>query len=93
MAEIEKGPVQAASNQETTDLIARLRTLQDSIPQDEELRKELYSTVRNLSLALESPIDTVKRICYLVRSNTRVEKLTDPRGRLANSTCHDQSRD
>ena len=71
MAETDKGAMEAALNQETTELITKLKTVQNNIPPDEKLRKELYSTVRNLSLALESPIDTVKRICYLVRSYIR----------------------
>lgn len=58
--------MEATSNQELIELISKLKALQHNVPQDEKLRKELYSTVRNLSYALESPIDTVKRICYLV---------------------------
>ena len=49
-----------------SNLIVKLQPLQHSIPQDKTQRKELYSALQNLSYVLETPIDTIKRISYLV---------------------------
>lgn len=58
--------MERTSDQETQDLILKLQNLQNNIPENEKLRRELYSTIQNLSYVLESPIETVKRISYLV---------------------------
>lgn len=52
-----------------TKLIQELRVAAASPPQDEKLRKDLYNAAQVLSLAIESPYDTVYRVIYSV-SNT-----------------------
>jgi len=63
--------MEPTTDQEIKDLILKLRSLQNSVPKNEELRKELLSSVQNLSYSLESPIETVKRISYLVIMSER----------------------
>jgi hypothetical protein len=59
---------QCISDQELGSLITKLQQIQKNPPADLKLRKELYSTVHDLSLALETPIDTVKRIQFVASS-------------------------
>lgn len=47
-------------------MISQMKNLTNDVPRNETLRKELYETARKLSLALESPVDTVKRIAFEV---------------------------
>ena len=54
----------AASDMAST--VVQLKTLANDVPKDEKARKELFEAARNLTFALESPGDTIQRICYLV---------------------------
>ncbi|ETS81750.1 hypothetical protein PFICI_06752 [Pestalotiopsis fici W106-1] len=52
------------STSDITKLIQELMAAAVSPPQDENLRKELYEAAQRLSLAIESPHDTVYRVIY-----------------------------
>jgi hypothetical protein len=57
------------STSNITKLIQELKVAAASPPQDEKLRKDLYDAAQSLSLAIESPYDTIYRVIYSV-SNT-----------------------
>ena len=50
----------------TADLLDQFKRIADHVPKDEAERKQLFELSRNLTFALESPADTIQRICYLV---------------------------
>jgi hypothetical protein len=54
------------STTEQRSLLAQLEDLCHHPPQDSDLRKELYNAVRGASIALETPIDTVRRLSFAV---------------------------
>ncbi|KAK9423665.1 putative O-methyltransferase domain-containing protein [Seiridium unicorne] len=47
-----------------SQLIEQLKSVAASPPQDEKLRKQLYNAAQGLSLAVESPYDTIYRVIY-----------------------------
>ena len=54
------------SDQQVPGLIDQLEALRTSIPQDEALRYQLSVALQKLSLAIETPLDTVRRIAFSV---------------------------
>lgn len=57
------------ASQNIPHLIDQLRSLNGGVVKDECLRKELYETINELSLSIESPRESVLRIMYSVRSS------------------------
>ena len=55
-----------SSKLDISKLISELKSLEDNVPTDEALRKELYATLRDASLAVEAPLESVKRIGFSV---------------------------
>ena len=49
-------------------VVAQLESLTKNVPKDEASRKQLLEAARGLAFALESPGDSIQRICYLVNS-------------------------
>ena len=47
-------------DRQVVGLLDQLRELEDSIPQDEALRDQLFVALQGLSLAIETPLDTVR---------------------------------
>lgn len=54
-------------NQDVVALLTQLDHLAKDPPENENLRYRLYVAARNLSLAVETPMNTVKRISFSVR--------------------------
>nr|UZP47903.1 putative O-methyltransferase [Cladonia uncialis subsp. uncialis] len=54
------------SDQHVREVIHDLRMLKNDVPQDVALRRHLHVAIRELSLALETPLDTVRRIAFSV---------------------------
>lgn len=55
-----------SSAQDLRGLISQLKTLKHQVPQDESLRRELYDAIREISYAVEAPVETVNRIAFAV---------------------------
>jgi len=47
-------------------LIAELKALKNDNLKDEEQRRELYASLKEASLAIETPLETVNRIVFAV---------------------------
>ena len=73
--------VATASASNMTSVVDQLKSLATDVPKNEKSRKELFEASRSLTLALESPGDTIQRICYLVG-----EQLSPQLIRATNST-------
>lgn len=54
------------SKNELLGLVKQLETLKHAVPEDEAIRKVLYDAARNLSLAIETPGDSIQRVAYSV---------------------------
>jgi hypothetical protein len=54
------------STSDVSGLIVQLRALRSNISLDEVTRKSLLKALRDLLPALETPGDTIHRICYAV---------------------------
>ena len=48
------------------DVIEKIRGLKYNVPEDEALRRQLRDAVQELSLVLETPLETVRRISFSV---------------------------
>ena len=55
--------------QDVLGLIDQIRGLTHEIPQDETLRRHLREAIQELSLVLETPLETVRRISFSVKKN------------------------
>ena len=53
---------------EVADIVSQLQELVKNVPKDEASRRQLFEASRSLNLALESPGDSIQRICYIVSS-------------------------
>ena len=51
---------------DTSRVVSQLHELAKNAPTDENSRKQLFEAARSLTFALESPGDSIQRICYLV---------------------------
>ena len=56
------------------DVIDKIRGLKQKVPEDEALRHELREAIQELSLVLETPLETVRRIYFSV-TDSLVQKL------------------
>ena len=54
------------TDQKVSGFIDQLETLKSSIPKDEATRYKLSAALRELSLAIETPLDTVRRLAFSV---------------------------
>lgn len=54
------------STEDTHRLIAQLKDLHDRAPSDTALRNELYDALIRATVAIESPLDTVRRLSFAV---------------------------
>lgn len=53
-------------------LIHEVRALKDRIPEDATVRRQLSDAIHELSLALETPLETVRRISFSVNETHRL---------------------
>ena len=47
-------------------LIAQIHSVYENAPVDQVSRQKLYDAAQDLALKLETPRDTMQRLCYLV---------------------------
>ena len=60
---------ETSGTSDVSALIKQFESLTNDVPKDESVRKQLFEAARSLTFALESPGDTIQRICYLVKSD------------------------
>ena len=58
-------------------LVVQLKALIHNVPQDERLREELSDVTRNVSFALEAPIDSIRRISFSVIKFPRMHGVSE----------------
>lgn len=56
-----------ATSSNAEELIQELYKILERAPSDTKERQKLYDEAQNLVWKLEGPLDTMQRICYLVR--------------------------
>ena len=60
--------------QDVVSLFDEVRALKNRIPEDVTVRRQLSNAIHELSLALETPLETVRRISFSVKV---IHTLTD----------------